>query len=85
MKKKIANQIAKKWNEDMTSRYALTRTKALVCKKGLRQDYAVEILPDGENDGSSFHHLEELVLVEKYYEVHAYVTYLKQGVSARIF
>ena len=85
MEKKIANQIAKKWNEDMADRYAPTRTKALVCKTSLKQDYAVEILPDGENNGSSFHYLEEIVLVEKYYGVHAYVTYLEQGVSARIF
>lgn len=71
MKKSLANQIAKLWNENLAGTYEPTKTEAIVCKE--LKEYAVEIRPCGKNNGSSFHHHEEVTYVERAFKVNAYI------------
>lgn len=85
MKKKLAEKIVKHWNENFAESTAATKTKA-VLYEGINS-YSVEIIPDGEvNDGTSFHHTEELVAVTNCFKVNSYVGILDgKTVVARIF
>lgn len=77
MKKALANQIAKLWNENFAGSYEPTRTVAKVGGSS-NQDYYVEICPDVTNVGNSFHHIEELADVMRAFKVSAYVTTREQ-------
>lgn len=89
MKKALANQIAKLWNENFTGSYEPTKTKAIVNKNGVNGDFSVEIVPDGINVGNSFHHNDEVTDVSRAFKVSSYMTTsTKDGfpiVIARIF
>lgn len=76
MKKALANQIAKLWNSNFTGNYEPTRTIAVVTNH--KKDYYVEIVPDKNNVGISFHHHEEMTDVERAFKVSAYVTTKEQ-------
>lgn len=87
MKKNLANQICKLWNDNFTGSYAPTKTKAEVCKNGTKDDYSVEVHPYGyENDGHSFHSHNEVSDIERAFKVSAYITQDKEHkLYARIF
>ena len=87
MKKSLANQIAKLWNEQHVGNYNPTRTQAIVCESAVKGDYSVEVHPFGEmNDGHSFHSIEALVSIEGTFKVNAYITQDKYNLLyARIF
>lgn len=75
MKKSLANQIAKLWNEQHAGSYAPTKTHAIVYGSATHGDYCVEIHPIGEeNDGRTFHSFEELTNIEGTFKVSAYIT-----------
>lgn len=75
MKKSLANQIERLWNEKHAGSYGPTRTKAVVMEGGRTDDFSVEIIPDkgNGNDGSSFHHQEEMTDVTRAFKVSSYV------------
>lgn len=73
MKKSLANQIARVWNEKHAGIYEPTKTKAVVMEGGRKDDFCVEIIPDKGNDGSSFHHQEEMTDVMRAFKVSSYV------------
>ena len=75
MKKSLANQIARLWNEKHAGIYEPTRTKAVVIECSRPGDFFVEIIPDkgNGNDGSSFHHQEEMTDVMRAFKVSSYV------------
>ena len=54
MKKSLANQIAKLWNENHVGSYEPTKTQAIVRKSAINGDYSVEVRPVGEeNNGQT--------------------------------
>lgn len=74
MKKSLANQICKLWNENHVGSYEPTKTHAIVCECAVKGDYSVEVHPVGdENDGHAFHHIEEVTDIERAFKVSAYV------------
>lgn len=87
MKKSLANQIAKLWNEKHVGSYEPTKTHAIVCECAVRGDYSVEVHPFGEmNDGHSFHGIEALANIEGTFKVSAYIKQDKYNLLyARIF
>ena len=87
MKKTLANQIAKLWNEQHAGTYAPTKTKAVVCESAAKGDFSVEVYPVGvENCGHSFHSIESLVSIEGSFKVSAYITQDERNrLYARIF
>lgn len=87
MKKSLANQIAKLWNENHVGNYEPTKTKAIVCKNAMKGEYSVEVHPFGENnDGDSFHCIEPVVDIERAFRVSAYITQDENNkLYARIF
>ena len=86
MKKSLANQIAKLWNDNFAGSYAPTKTKAEVMPDGVG-DYSVEAHPYGEeNDGHSFHSHNEVSDIERAFKVSAYITQDEEHrLYARIF
>lgn len=75
MKKSLANQICKLWNENHVGSYEPTKTQAIVCKSVVGIDYSVEVHPVGEkNDGHSFHHIDVLANIVGTFKVSAYIT-----------
>lgn len=72
MKKSLANQIAKLWNEQNSDGYELTRTKAVV-EEDRKGEYSVEIAPEGNNIGNSFHCVEDMADFMRAFRVHGYV------------
>lgn len=87
MKKSLANTICKLWNEQHVGSYVPTKTQATVCKSAAKEDYSVEVHPCGdENDGHSFHYIEELTNIEGAFRVSAYITQDEEHkLYARIF
>ena len=87
MKKSLANQIAKLWNEQHAGTYEPTKTQAIVCKSAGKGEYSVEVYPFGEkNDGHSFHSIEALASIEGSFKVSAYITQdERNSLYARIF
>lgn len=87
MKKSLANQICKLWNEQHAGTYAPTKTQAIVCESAANGDYSVEVHPVGaENNGHSFHSFEEIASVENVFKVSAYITQDESNkLYARIF
>lgn len=87
MKKSLANQICKLWNENHVGSYEPTKTQATVCKSHIKGEYSVEVHPCGdENDGHSFHYIEELTNIEGAFRVSAYITQDEEHkLYARIF
>ena len=87
MKKSLANQIAKLWNEKHVGNYEPTKTHAIVWKDAVKGNYSVEVHPFGEmNDGHSFHSIKELVSIEGTFKVSAYMTQDEEHrLYARIF
>lgn len=87
MKKSLANQICKLWNENHVGSYLPTKTLATVCKSAVKEDYSVEVHPVGdENYGHSFHGIEALVGIEGTFKVSAYITQDEEHkLYARIF
>lgn len=87
MKKALANQIAKLWNENFCGSYKPTKTKAVVT--GVKGDFSVEIVPDGINVGNSFHRNEEVTDISRAFKVSSYLTTSTKDeltiVIARIF
>lgn len=78
MKKSLANQIAKLWNENFAGYTEATKTKAVVTESG-RGDYAVEVNPTDANTGHAFYSHAELTDVERAFKVSAYVTQDENG------
>lgn len=75
MKKSLANQIAKLWNENHVGSYEPTKTQAIVRKSAINGDYSVEVRPVGEeNNGHSFHSIKALANIEGALKVSAYIT-----------
>lgn len=85
MKKNVANQIAKLWNEQFAGITEETRTKAVVVEGRTKSDCSVEIYPDGANVGRSFHHNEELTDVGRTFKVSGYVTIDDGKLIGRLF
>jgi hypothetical protein len=87
MKKSLANQICKLWNEQHVGSYEPTKTQAVVCESAVKGDYSVEVHPIGEeNDGHSFHDIEVLTNIEGTFKVSAYITQDEEHkLYARIF
>lgn len=87
MKKLLANQICKLWNEQNVGNYEPTKTHAVVCKNAVENEYSVEVHPCGnENDGHSFHHIEEVTYIERAFKVSAYIMQDESNkLFARIF
>jgi hypothetical protein len=87
MKKSLANQICKLWNEQHVGSYEPTKTHAIVCECAVKGDYSVEVHPVGEeNDGHSFHHIDTLSNIEGAFKVSAYITQdINNKLYARIF
>ena len=87
MKKSLANQIAKLWNENHVGSYLPTKTQAIVCKGAINGEYAVEVHPSGEmNGGHNFHRIEALVSIETTFKVCAYITHDENNkLYARIY
>lgn len=85
MKKKLAETIVKHWNEYFAGSTNATKTKAvLYCAR--KDDYDVEIVPDGDaNDGLAFHHIEELNSICKVFRVNCYVSVWKGKAIGNMF
>lgn len=85
MKKILAEQICKLWNDNFTGSYAPTMTKAEVC--GVNDDCSVEVRPCGEeNNGHSFHSHNEVSDIERAFKVSSYITLDENNkLYARIF
>lgn len=86
MKKSLANQIAKLWNDNFAGSYAPTKTQAEVMPDGVG-DYSVEVHPYGEdNDGYSFYSHNEVSDIERAFKVSSYITQDEEHrLYARIF
>lgn len=90
MKKSVAKQIAKLWNEKFANTTAATRTKAVVVEPYIllhaTERFEVEIIPDGDaNDGLTFHANENMTDVERCFKVSGYVTISDGKVIGRLF
>lgn len=87
MKKALANQIEKLWNEEFSGCYEPTKTHAVVCESGMSGGYSVEVHPCGEaNNGFSFHSIENVTDIERAFNVSAYITQDEENkLIARIF
>lgn len=83
--KKLANQIAKEWNTRFSGHSESTKTVASVLERG--KSFGVEIYATGMNDGFAFFHIQELAMIEKYYNVRSWIGFdkEKQQVYAHIF
>lgn len=85
MKKSLANQICRLWNESLAGGYEPTKTYAET-RKEKYGDYSVEISPCRENDGISFNRNAELADIERVFGVNAYIMIGRDGkLLARIF
>ena len=78
MKKALANQIVKLWNENFAGSYEPTRTIAKVVDGAVKGEHYVEIFPDKNNIGNSFHHTEEIADVQRTFKVSAYLVAKEQ-------
>ena len=78
MKKSLANQIAKLWNENFAGYTEATKTKAVVTDNG-GNDYAVEVNPTDANTGHAFYAHAELSDIERTFKVSAYVSQDENG------
>ena len=87
MKKSLANQICKLWNEQHVGNYKPAKTQAIVCKGEVNEDYSVEVHPIGEeNDGHSFHSHNEVSDIERTFKVSSYITQdMEHKLYARFF
>jgi len=73
MKKSLANQICKLWNDNFAGSTPETRTQAEVTENAT--GYAVEVKNVGaENDGYAFFAHEEITDIERAFRVNAYIT-----------
>jgi hypothetical protein len=85
MKKNLANQIARLWNERLAGEYKSTKTYAETLKE-VTGDYCVEIRPCGDNSGITFHRHAELADLERAFGVNAYISIGSNNkLYARIF
>lgn len=85
MKKSLANQIARLWNERLAGNYEKTKTYAETRENGAG-DYCVEIHPCSENSGIAFHRHGELADLERVFGVNAYISIGSDNkLCARIF
>lgn len=74
MKKSLANQICKLWNDNFVGSYEPTKTIAEVHKSAAEYDYSVEIHPSGVmNDGDVFFSHEHVTDIERAFKVSAYI------------
>ena len=87
MKKSLANQICKLWNENHVGSYEPTKTHAIVRKGSLNGEYSVEVHPFGElNDGHAFFSMEHVTDIERAFNVSALITQdMEHKLYARIF
>lgn len=75
MKKSLANQIAKLWNEQFVGGYEPTKTEAIVCGSGMKGEYSVEVHPFGElNNGHAFYSMEHVTDIARAFKVSALIT-----------
>lgn len=79
MKKSLANQIAKLWNDNFAGSTAATRTSAESDGEN------VWIKPTDENDGTVFYHNEEFADVMRCFKVSGIVCLRDGQVLARFF
>lgn len=74
MKKALATQIAKLWNETHSNYTSGTTTFATaVADISNEAVYSVIIKPTGDNDGSCFYQCVALSGIEKAFNVHSYI------------
>lgn len=83
MKKNVANQIAKLWNDEHAGSTAETRTHAEVKDSCL--GYEVRISKEDTNDGASFHHIDSLAAIEAAFKVRSFVSLRDGELVAIIF
>ena len=79
MKKSLANQIAKVWNECHAGNTEETKTTAQVLGD------AVEIVPTANNDGTAFYHAEEFADIMRAFRVSGYVVLRAGKLIARLY
>ena len=79
MKKSLAKQIAKVWNELHAGNTEETKTTAQVSED------SVEIVPTANNDGTAFYHVEDFADVMRAFGVSGYVTFRTGKFVARLF
>lgn len=83
MKKSLANQIEKLWNESHANYTIATQTHAEVEPDAL--GWRVRIQSTGGNCGDSFHCVGELAGIETAFKVSSYVTIWDGKIQAVIF
>jgi hypothetical protein len=75
MKKALAIQIARLWNEHHSNYTSGTTTFATAkADTATHSECSVIIKPTGDNDGSCFYQCAELTGIEKAFNVHSYIT-----------
>lgn len=79
MKKSLANQIAKVWNELHAGHTAETMTTAQVSED------SVEIVPTATSDGMAFHYVEDFADIMRAFNVSGYITFRAGKFVARLF
>ena len=79
MKKSLAKQIAKVWNELHAGNTEEAKTTAQVSED------SVEIVPTANNDGTAFYHVEDFADVMRAFGVSGYVTFRTGKFVARLF
>jgi hypothetical protein len=74
MKKALARQIARLWNEKHSNYTSGTTTFATAKEDtAIHSVYSVIISPTGDNDGTCFYQCAELTGIEKAFNVHSYI------------
>ena len=79
MKKSLAKQIAKHWNEHFAGSTAATKTVAVA------EDTNVYIYPTWENVGDAFYHNEEFADMMRSFEISGLVCIREGKIVARFF
>ena len=86
MKKDLATQIARLWNEHHSNYTSMTTTFATAKEDTANHSvYSVIINPTGDNDGSCFYQCAELSGIEEAFGVHSYITCRTGKCVAMIF
>lgn len=84
MNKQTAKQIEKLWNE-MFQGLETVKTSAEASGGGLKGSWSVEIKPAADNDGSTFHYINELADITRAFRRSSYIAVMEGKLIARIF
>jgi hypothetical protein len=79
MKKSLANQIAKVWNEFHSGHTAEAMTTAIVSED------CVDIVPTATNDGMAFYHVEDFADIMRAFNVTGHITFRTGKFIARLY